>query len=578
MRPVPRSRHLAAVLVFAAVAAASGYMAFMDRHLSDTQIEIATGALKRQQPELFKHDLVFGEGELWRVHSPAMYGLLELSLVPTEYRDLALPFRLLAPVAVMIYLCAMYPLLYRQCRSWSISTLVAVLSSTVTFALGGSYWGVGSLGSITPRALCLPVVPLVVLAYLRYADQPRLPLVFAFVGLLGNIHLVTSLNLTLALLITYLGTGRFARSRWPMAIACGLSAAAAASPYALYYLLLRTGAVPPGASVSPDVVAQALRNLAVLYPSMLNALLYWLLLVGVLAVPAAAVLFRVERFRVRDLGVWVWFIAGGLGTALVLHGLSQVAGLLFRTAPPVIDLVQASSLVMLPLYVLLAQALTNLFRIIRGWYPHLLRWGCAALLAAWMIPADNFRVARHSFYELAAGLMPSNLNVNRRVQELRLRRERREALTAIANWAKAGKNTATDAVFIIDAGEFRMLASRAIFVTEEDVRYAYYLAPWRMEECSARLKEQARQLRQPDVDALAQFVRTAAAKDLADVPEWYIVLQAGLVPDKMQGLELLAPQGWDKHYQVYRIYLTRTSSGSRPATGEAPRGGGNVPS
>ena len=95
----------------------------------------------------------------------------------------------------------MYALLYRQTRSWSLSAFVAVLSSAVTYTLGRSYWGIGSLASITPPTLVLAVVPLIVLSYLRYERQWRVLLVFAFIGVCGNLHLVTAANLTIVLLI-----------------------------------------------------------------------------------------------------------------------------------------------------------------------------------------------------------------------------------------------------------------------------------------------------------------------------------------------------------------------------------------
>ncbi len=185
MRPIPRTRHLLAVLIFAGASAAAGYMATIDDRLSKTQIGIASVAVKRHEPELFADDPVFGESGRWRFHTPFLQSLLEVILLPTGYQDLTLPFRALTGVAVMIYLSGMYALLYRQTRSWSLSAFVAVLSSAVTYTLGRSYWGIGSLASITPPTLVLAVVPLIVLSYLRYERQwPVLPLV-AFIIVCG---------------------------------------------------------------------------------------------------------------------------------------------------------------------------------------------------------------------------------------------------------------------------------------------------------------------------------------------------------------------------------------------------------
>jgi hypothetical protein len=555
MRPVPRSRHLVAVIIFAAAASGSGLMALYDENLSDTQIEMATGAIKRHQPELFRQDFVYGDSRLWRVHSPALYGWMDLVLVPTDYRDPTLPFRIMTGVVVMVYLCSMYPLLYRQCRSWSVSAFVSVLSTTVIFALGGSYWGVGSLGSITPRALYIAVIPLVMLAYLRYVDTPRLPLVFAFIGLMGNFHLMTAMNLTVVLLIVHLGTGRFAARRWPMTVACGLSAAVGAAPYVLYYFALRAGADQCGAAASSEVVTQALEQLALLYPAMLKDMLYWLLMVLALAIPAGAVLLRVERFRTRDLGLWAWFIVAGLVTSLVLHGLSQVVGLVRGAAPPVIDLVQASGLVMLPLYVLLAQGLTNLFRIVRA-YRHVLRWACAAFMVAWMLPSNNLRVLRHWAYDAATMFMKEE-DKWLRIQELHVQQRERAELAAIADWARA--NTATDAVFVTDRGEFRMRARRAIVGAEKDARFVYYLAPWRMAEWWQRYRRQGPVLEQGDAPNLRRLAQEVSAGP-GGAARWYVILHAGRAPEAAAGLTPELSDRWGKQVKLYWIDVAPASS------------------
>jgi len=316
MRPTPSAKHLVAVAIFAAVSALAGYLAFCDPDLSDSQISMATAALKRHDPELFPNDTVFGPSGLWRFHTPAVQGLLELVLVPTGLEDPILPFRMLTGVAVMVYLSGMYVLLYRQCRSWSVSAYVAIFSSIVTFALGRAYWGVGSLASITPPTLCLALTPLVCLAILSYGGRWRLLLIFGFVGLMGNFHIVTAMNLTLVLAIAYLGRHRFRLSAWISVIGGGLVATAGALPFILYYYGLRQSA-PTDPQVDAEMVQEAFRigHLAVLYPEMLKDLVNWLLAAGVLLVPGAAVVLRMERFRTRHMRFWVWFAIGGISTS-----------------------------------------------------------------------------------------------------------------------------------------------------------------------------------------------------------------------------------------------------------------------
>ena len=567
MRPVPRSRHFVAVLIFAAVSVAFGCAAFFDNHLSESQMNIASSAMKRHRPGLYPHDPVFGPSELWRFQTPSAQVLLELILVPTDYEDLTLPFRLLTAPVVMIYLCGMYALLYRQCRSWSMSAFVAILSCKIAWTIGWSHWGVGSLASISPQAFMQAAVPLIVLAFLRYIDRKHVLLVFLAIGICGNLHLVTAMNLTGVLLIVYLARRKFHPSSWPMALAGGLSALAGASLYVGYHFGLRMRLGAGSATPDPAIVFEALRigGLESFYPDLLKGLLRWLLWVAVLVVPAVAVLSRMERFRVRDLGVWVWFIVGGLWIALGLQGVSQLAGTWTGRFPPVIDFSQAASLVMLPLYALFAQALTNLFRVARRQH-RLLQWICAALMIAWMLPSDNLRFVRRQAYALAASVLGEE-NRPRKFAKLQERRERRREMVAIAEWARWEDHTPIDAVFLTGSLEFRMHARRSIVASTDDVKYVFYLAPWRLEEWTHRVRRLARVLntgpRFADTEQIARFAGDLAARDEFDEDApWYVILHASIAPDRQGVLEEVPSDQWGDHYRLYRV--TDVTPSQRP--------------
>ncbi|MGB2820801.1 MAG: hypothetical protein WBF17_07465 [Phycisphaerae bacterium] len=566
MRPVPRSRHLLAVMIFAAVAAASGYFASIEDRLSGAQVDIATAAVKRHDPGAFPHDPVFGEKKLWLFHSPAFQSLLELVLVPTDYQDLRLPFRVMSGAVTMIFLCGMYALLYAQCRSWSVSCFVSVLSCRVIEALGGAVWGVGSLESMTPAGLYVAVFPLIVLAFARYSrprpDEPpssqwRVLLVFAAVGLVGNFHLPTAMNVTIVLLVAYVARQRFSPRCLPMAIGCGLSALVAALPFAGYYLGIRAMMSRGDPECVTETVREAFRiaELTELYPDLLKSFLHWRMLAGalVLIVPAAAVIGRVERFRMQNVGLWTWLAVGSLFTALGLHGLSQLLGCALDTAPPVIDFLRASSLLLLPLYVMLGQAITNLFRLLRA-HRRLVRWACAALMAAWMLPSDNFRVARHAIGELATAFIDEAAKpayVLRHIEQ----RERRRELAAVARWA-AGRD---GAMFITDTQEFRMLARRPVVAGPNDARYFYYLTPGRLGEWIDRFKRQHSLLHpstgRADGEALTQFVSELIKADpsMGEIAEWYVILLAPAAPEKPGSLKPVEADSWGRYFRLYRI-------------------------
>ena len=380
-------------------------------------------------------------------------------------------------------------------------------------------------------------------------------LVFVVVGLLGNIHLVTAMNMTLVLLIAYLIRQRCALRCLPVALASGAAAAVAALPYLWYYFSLRTQMTAGHAAAPTATLMEAIRigDLSVFYPGLLKSLLDWRVLAGVivLGIPAAAVLVKIERYITQNVRLWIGLILGSVFVAMGMHGISQAVGAIWNTAPPVIDFIQAAELLMLPLYVLLGQAITNLFRLLRA-HPTMLRWVLAALLAAWMIPSDNLRVARRNLAELATtfvgeGDKPDYV-LKHREQDARL-----AELTAIADYASGRPGS----MYITDHGEFRVLARRPILAARNDVRYLYYLAPWRLGGWLDRFEKQEELLGAPagagDGDAVAAFVTDLVGRqpELADVKEWYLILRTS--PSSLGPLQPVTSANWGTHYTLYRI-------------------------
>lgn len=564
-----------ALAIFVAASGLYGYLASVDYRMADEQVHLATSAMKRQDPDLFGADLIYGRSRMWQAHPPIFLAILETILVPGHYRDLTLPFRVLVGAVTLVYLCGMYVLLWRQCRSWSVSAFVAVLSSAVIRTLGGSYWGIGSLGSITSAGLCVALTPLVVLAFMKYADQWRLLLVFAAVGGLGNLHTSSAVNLTIVLLIVYLARRRFAVSAWPMAIGCALCAAAAATPYAWYYLALRRSIMLTGLTIGSGQIMTAVEIAASArpYPSgeLLKPVINWLLQISVPAVASAVVLSRHERFRVRALGFWLALGAASVLVAFMGYGAAYVASL-FRDGPgPSLDALGATKVAMLPLYVLLAQTITNLLRMFRS-HRALVRWVCVALTAAWMIPSDNIRVLRHAVMNTATMFMdeadkPGN------VQRHHERDNRQRELAAIADWVRESPEVDPSAMFITDRIEFRMMARRSILVGEDDVSYIYRLAPKKLPQWQRWVFRQHLLLHGPqagDPKALAALVNELADEPhFAGVKEWYVVLP--MPAENIPGKEIIDPEkSWGACYKLYclRDDLPPVAAKNRESNGD----------
>jgi hypothetical protein len=573
-----------AVLIFAAVSAAAAYWALHDPKISPVQVNIACAALKDHQQDLFTGDLVFGKSGLWLFHTPVLLGVLKLILVPMNYSDVILPFRLLVGPVTLLFLGGMYALLYRQTQSWSVSAFVAVVSMTVINMLGGATFGLGTLASTTPQTIFLAMVPLIILAFLNYEEHWRLVLVFAFIGAMGNIHLVTAMNLTLVLLVAYLGRHRFKPKAFLTAGACGLCALVMAMPYAGYYFSLRSGLAGSSGTVPADVVRRAfeISNQQVLYPDLLKGLLeinlLWKLVL--LTVVAVAVLCRWERFRLRDRSFWTWMILGVLLVSLGFQGGSQVMGYLRDNGPPVIDFLKASNLLLLPLYVLLAQGLVNLFRLIRI-HRRLVEWCCIGLLAAWMIPSENMEQVRQKAY-LTLGTFLSEQDKPRQLRRIEDEEQRQVELRTIADWAQNGGQGAklqgrpcrpdAASVFVTDHTEFRILSRRPIVSAGDDVRFIYYLVPWRMEGNAAQpgltierwlncfaLQKHLLQGTADDA-SLRQFLADLSEQEeIRQVRQWYIIVDTSVLdfnPAKYGSLQNVAEvvsDRWGKQYRVYRM-------------------------
>jgi hypothetical protein len=569
MRPVPSSKHILSVVIFLFVAGWSGWWAFTEHRLSESQLAFAAAAARRHDPTLLRYDSAFGklhgQGRLYELPTPVFLALLDAVLIPSGYQDLTLPFRVLAGPMVFLYLCGMYALLWRQTHSSTISAFVAVLSVTVLETFGDWFWGIGPLETISPQGLVIACSPLVLMSYLRNSHRLHVGLTFAFLGLLGNIHLVSASNLALVLLLTHLFRNRFSRGALLQA---GLSIALftlGTLPYLMYFLSLRSqlAAAAETTGISAHAVLDALRlaDLDVMYPELRNSLLRWVLYVAALAIPSAVVLWRFEQYPSRNLDLWVGLILGGVLVALGLHGLSQWIGRLWGSATPYVDFIQASAWVMLGLYGLAAQALTKLFRLARrsGW---LVRWALAAILVAWILPSDNLRLFRHVLYDWGTAFLADE-NKPLRVQEIHDQRHKDTELLAVADWA--GLNTDPRSLFITDQIDIRARARRSLYVCREDFRLFYYLTPWVLDEWSRKVMTQYAWLNPPfNASELAVALDAlAGSDDYADATEWYLIVPRR-PGDELAGLfQEVVHEDWGKYWRVLR-YQPRTTRSTGP--------------
>jgi len=333
-----------------------------------------------------------------------------------------------------------------------------------------------------------------------------------------------------------------------------VAAAAGALPAAGSIVAARTAG-----ALSPETVEACCHVLrhgdqALLYPQAFKSLPGWLPWAGPLVVFTIVVLSQLGRFRAANLMFWIVFAAAAAMVASVFQAASQLIGVLTGGLPPVAGFVRASSLLMLPLYVLTGQGLTSVFRLARGHY-RLLRTVCALAAAAWLIPSDNLRLARHWGYQVAGALMEEESRP-RRLQRLQEDADRRRELVAIADWARS--STAGNAVFLADISEFRLLSRRSLVAGAEDGAYLCcsrrdMVLPWR-----CRLAEQDRLLHptggQADPAAISRFVAELAGRQpFAAAGGWYMLIHASAAPPAGATLVQEAAEGWGRFYKVYRV-------------------------
>ncbi len=522
MRPTPSTRHYRALAALLAVLAVNTLLSFRQTNVTGDQANMLAEAFKGRDPSLYVYDGIFGDsgpGALWHARPPAWRWLLAGAVRLVGRDDPLNALRLMGAVAALLYLLFLYVLLYRQTRSTTGAAVVAMLSTAI-FSTKRPYWGLGPVFSVTPANLYLAFVPLLVTLFLGACSPRRkgaggwlVVAVFALLGLLGNLHLSSAVNLAAVLLITLLARQRARPEAWAQAAASVAAAAAAAAPTLLYYdwTVQAAGAAP--AAIPMDAVRGVLKlaRIDVLFPGAAIQFLWWLPMAAVLAVPAAVILFRGGRYRMREQAVWLWMLAAAVGVALGAQGVSQLVGLLRDRPPPIIEFFAALRLAALPLYVFFAQAAVHLFRQTRR-HRTWVRAGLFLFAVVYLGCSFNTRTVRHMVQEAILALgwdgpdgpeqpsppapePPQPPRPWREILRHDLRSGRARELESLAQWARDERHTPRNALFITDREEIRLHARRSILCAADDVRYLFHLAPQELQPWAERFREQQERLR-----------------------------------------------------------------------------------
>ena len=556
MRPVPVKKHHWAVLVILAVVAINTLVTLRQEHITGSQADLLAEVYKHQDPSLYSSDSVFA-GEAWRLNLPAWQSTLAWAIEFAGPDEPINAIRLMGAGMLCLYLLGMYVLLYRQTHSTSVATLVAVASMAI-FSTSRPYWGLGPIFTVTPASLYLSVVPLLALGFVRTHKKPLILVVFFLVGLCGNIHLVSAVNLAVVMFIAMLGLGRLKPKAWIRGAGALAAAIAGASPAIYHYYVTLS---PAGKFALPTMTWQGLRTVLnhsgmnVLYPEVLIEALRWLPVACALVAPVIIILCLAGRYRASNLSEWLGMLIAAVFVAFGLHGLIQATVWWFSPAsggPVLIGLFESLRIAMLPLYVLLAQATVHLLRMThrhQAW----VRVTAGLLTAVYLGSSYNTRPIRHMVTDMVA-----QTSKRKTFSRHRLRSEAQSELRRIASWASL--STARDALFITNKAEIRLYGRRSLLACRADLQYMLHLQPERACEWDETIIAQRKLLKpsratQTDANKIVEFAdEHRKRRRLADVPTYFLI-SAKSAPLPNDRLEQIDPHDkkWGKYWRLFRI-------------------------
>jgi len=298
------------------------------------------------------------------------------------------------------------------------------------------------------------------------------------------------------------------------------------------------------------------------YPRVIIEILRWLPVAVMLAIPSVIILARQGRYRADNLDAWVWLLVAVLVISIGGHLLLNLAGERFPSLPAV-NLFEAIRFAMLPLYVLLAQAIVQLVRMSqahRGW----ITTTVTILSIAFIGSSYNTLEVRHMIRDAITYISDKPYLPHYLTQ-----RQREEELQRIASWAR--RNTPSDSLFITDRATFRLFAKRSITTSPADLPYWLYLAPYRLNRWTKLIVKQHKLLHSSQgstaVREISKFIHAyLTVKDISpslisttfksDNPGGiYLLIRTTSAPKSTQNLKEIPPPNnqWGQYWRIFRM-------------------------
>ena len=568
MRPVPSRKHHLAVLVILLVVVANTAITFQEKYIQDDQANLLVETISQRSPELYRYDSVFSHQHgvnPWRIHLPGWGTILRAVQWLAGSKDPLDALRILGAFMLLLYLMSMYILLYRQSHSTTVAVLVALLSMSI-FSTARPYWGMGPLFTVVPANIPLIFIPILAWGFVRWHRRWSILWVFFGIGLIANIHASSAFYFAIVIILAmlFLDGGRL--STWiKAAFAIPLVAIGASGAIWYYFHNLTICQFPTFRelfALQQRIADVEVNSFYYFYPQVIVEILRWLPVAVMLAIPSVIILARQGRYRADNLDAWVWLLVAVLVISIGGHLLWNLAGKKFP-ALPTVNFFEAIRFAMLPLYVLLAQAIVQLIRMSqthRGWITSILTILSLAFIGSSYNTLEIRRMVRDTIATISGKhALPHYL----------AQRQREEELQRIALWAR--RNTPSDSLFITDRATFRLFARRSITASPADLPYWLYLAPYRLNQWTKLIVKQHKLLHSSQgstaVPEILKFIHTyLTVKDISpslisttfnsDTPRGiYLLIRTTSAPKSTRNLKEIPPPNnqWGQYWRIFRV-------------------------
>ena len=223
-----------AIVAFLVLAIIINYLAVTNT-LAHDKLNVELFLLKSGNQNLFPND-AFLQGNAWHFFYVPFVEFMRFANQFTGSSEET--WRLLVPITFFLFWFAMFIFLYHFTRRTFISITIAILSSIYIPEVLHETWGIPGPSMIMYRHPALALLPFSFLLFFKYFKTPRLPFAFFLTGLIGIIHPVSALWLTLIFLGALFFNGGFNGKTIKQIFLCGLASIIGVSPFLFWHFIL----------------------------------------------------------------------------------------------------------------------------------------------------------------------------------------------------------------------------------------------------------------------------------------------------------------------------------------------------